>query len=108
MGATGGTLFSWLIPRGDEAERTALIADGVSVRYAELDELSARYAGALVAAGVTPGDRVLVLVGKSVNAIALYLAVLRAGAVHVPLNTSYTRAELAYFLDDARPTLVVA
>ena len=38
----------------------------------------------------------------------LYLATLRAGLVYVPLNTAYTAAELAYFVDDAEPTLIVA
>ena len=44
-----------------------------------------------------PGDRVAVQVEKSLEALLLYLACLRAGAVFLPLNTAYTPAELDYF-----------
>ena len=46
-------------------------------------------------------------VEKTPQAILLYLACLRAGAVYLPLNTAYTLAELDYFLGDAEPSLVV-
>lgn len=69
--------------------------------------LSARLAHALAASGVAPGDRVAVQVEKSPEAIVLYLACLRVGAVYLPLNTAYTLAELDYFIGDAEPTLFV-
>lgn len=81
---------------------------GTAVSYGELAGLAARYANAIVARGVRPGDRVAVQVEKSVEAIALYLGTLSAGAVYLPLNTAYTSAELDYFLEDAEPTLVVS
>ncbi|MBB4633360.1 AMP-binding protein [Sphingosinicella soli] len=64
-------------------------------------------AGVLAASGVGAGDRVLVQVEKSLEAVFLYLAVLRQGAVFVPLNTGYRTKEFAYFLDDASPGLVI-
>ncbi|MEE8042859.1 MAG: AMP-binding protein, partial [Pseudomonadales bacterium] len=79
----------------------------VSYTFGELMDASARYAHALARLGVTPGDRVLVPVEKSADAVLLYLACLRTGAIYVPLNTAYTVSEMAYFLDDASPTLVV-
>jgi malonyl-CoA/methylmalonyl-CoA synthetase len=82
-------------------------ADGGMISYAQASEASARYANALVGLGVRPGDRVAVQVEKSAQALYLYLACLRAGAVFLPLNTAYTLAELAYFLGDAEPRLVV-
>jgi malonyl-CoA/methylmalonyl-CoA synthetase len=45
--------------------------------------------------------------GLRCKSLVLYLAVLRAGAVYLPLNTAYTLPELAYFLGDAEPRLVV-
>jgi malonyl-CoA/methylmalonyl-CoA synthetase len=81
--------------------------DGRMLTYGGLRALSARLAGALVALGVKPGDRVAAQVEKSPEAIALYLATVRAGAVWLPLNTAYTRAELAYFVTDAEPALFV-
>ena len=55
-----------------------------------------------------PGDRILVQTEKSVEGALLYLASLRAGLVYVPLNTAYTLAELAYFIEDAEPALIFA
>ncbi|WP_207484186.1 malonate--CoA ligase [Arenibaculum pallidiluteum] len=76
--------------------------------YGDALAASSRMARALVARGVVPGDRVAVQVEKSPEAIILYLACLRAGAVYLPLNTAYTLAELEYFLGDAEPRVVVA
>ena len=82
-------------------------SDGSEVKGTELHDLSGRIANVLVAAGVEPGHRVAMQAGKSVEALALYLACLRAGALFLPLNTAYTTAELEYFLDDAEPTVAV-
>lgn len=76
--------------------------------YSELQDRASRAAGALAALGVKPGDRVATQTPKSPEAVALYLGCLKAGAVHVPLNTAYTATEVAFFLDDAEPALFVA
>lgn len=83
-------------------------AAGIGLTFCQLDDLSARFAAALHRRGVTPGDRVVVQVEKSVGAVALYLACLRSGAIFVPLNTAYTQAEVDYFVSDAEPRLFVA
>src|SRR4029450_5143981 len=80
---------------------------GETVSYADLIALSGRLANVLAARGVKPGDRVAVQVEKSVPALVLYLATVRAGAAYLPLNTAYTLAELEYFIGDAEPRLVV-
>ncbi|MEQ1929829.1 MAG: AMP-binding protein [Parvularculaceae bacterium] len=80
-------------------------ADGAILTYGELDRLSGQFAAYLQAAGAGTGDRVAVQVDKSIAAVALYLGVLRLGAVFVPLNTAYTPHEVEFFLKDARPLL---
>jgi malonyl-CoA/methylmalonyl-CoA synthetase len=80
--------------------------DGV-LTYGELELETARWAQALESLNVQPGDRVAVQVEKSLEVLILYLATVRIGAVYLPLNTAYTLAELAYFLGDAEPALVV-
>ncbi len=75
--------------------------------YGAADEGSARIAGALRAAGAQKGDRVVVQVAKTPEAVMTYLACLRIGAVYIPLNTAYTAAEVGYFLDDAAPRVLV-
>jgi malonyl-CoA/methylmalonyl-CoA synthetase len=81
--------------------------DGRSLTYGDMLASSAQLAHALVQSGVKPGDRVAVQVEKSPEAVLLYLACVRAGAIFLPLNTAYTLAELGYFFGDAEPRLVV-
>ena len=85
----------------------ATLEDGRRHTYADVDAASARFANALVALGVQPGDRVAVQAEKSIEAVTLYLGTVRAGAVFLPLNTAYTAAEVEYFLADAEPTVFV-
>jgi malonyl-CoA/methylmalonyl-CoA synthetase len=86
----------------------ALIAPGrAHLSRGGLDLVSARFAAALAAAGARPGDRVMSQTEKSPEALALYLACLRGGFAHLPLNPAYTDAELAYFVADAEPALAV-
>ena len=91
------------------ASRTAIRSadDAVSLTFGDLARGAARYANALAALGVEPGDRVTVQVEKSIANVLLYLAVMKAGAVYQPLNTAYTAAEVAYFVEDAEPKLIV-
>ncbi|WP_294534487.1 malonyl-CoA synthase [uncultured Rhodoblastus sp.] len=81
--------------------------EGLSIRYRQMLSASARYAHALTALGVEPGDRVAVQMEKSPAFVLLYLACLRAGAVFLPLNTAYTPHEVGYFLSDARPKILI-
>jgi malonyl-CoA/methylmalonyl-CoA synthetase len=88
----------------------ALFADlgkGRHYTYKDVLDVSARFANVLVSLGVKPGDRVAVQVEKSIEALMVYLAAVRAGAVFLPLNQAYTPAEIGYFLDDAKPAVFV-
>lgn len=82
-------------------------ADGTVHSYHDVLEQSARIGRALLAAGAGPGERVMVQVEKTPEAVALYLAALRIGAIYLPLNTGYRREEVEYFLTDAAPKVVV-
>ena len=81
---------------------------GHVVTHGAFHERVDRLASGLAELGVVPDDRVMAQVDKSVDAVALYLATLRLGAVYVPLNTAYTGAELGYFMEDAEPRVFVA
>jgi malonyl-CoA/methylmalonyl-CoA synthetase len=78
-----------------------------AMNYASLRDESGRFAAALMRRGVEPGDRVAAQVDKSVDAVLLYLACLRMGAVFVPINVANTPHEVDYFLRDAQPRLAV-
>ena len=81
--------------------------DGRSLRYSEVERRSGQLHSVLQQHGVTKGDRVVVQVEKSIEAVLLYLACLRAGAIYIPLNTAYTAAEVGYFLENSTPQLFV-
>ena len=83
--------------------------DGASLRYSwrDLDRATAMVANLLVSLDLPEGSRVAVQVEKSVEAMVLYLATLRAGYVFLPLNTAYQSAEIEYFIGNAEPAVVV-
>ena len=81
--------------------------DGLRYTWRDLDRASAMIANLLDALGLAPGARVAVQVEKSVEAMLLYLATLRAGYVFLPLNTAYRSAEIEYFIGNAEPAVVV-
>jgi len=74
----------------------------------ELFATARRFARLLAERGVVPGDRVALQVDKSPEALALILGVAAAGAVVLPLNPAYTEAEVAFFVADAGPRVLVA
>ena len=76
--------------------------------YGRLLQATEGMAGALASLGVGVGHRVLAQVDKTPQAVALYLACLKIGAVYAPINTAYTDAEVAYFLADLQPALLVS
>ncbi len=90
------------------AERPFLMTTGrPPLMYAALDAECGRLQSRLQALGVEAGDRVMVQVDKSAEAVLLYLACLRAGAIYIPLNTAYTATEVEYFMSDAEPRVFV-
>src|SRR4051812_27472673 len=106
--AADANLFSRLFDDLDDASRLAIEThDGQQISYAALVARAGQMANVLVSRGVKPGDRVAAQTEKSVSGLVLYLAVVRAGAVYLPLNTAYTLNELDYFITDAEPSLVV-
>ena len=101
-------LFSRLFEKLDDPKRLAIEElDGTRITYADLIARAGQMANVLVARGVKTGDRVAAQTEKSVSALVLYLATVRAGAVYLPLNTAYTAGEIRYFLGDAEPSLFV-
>ncbi len=79
-----------------------------TLSYAELLDKTARFAGALAARGVAKGDRVLIYMPNSPEAVIAMLACARIGAVHSVVFGGFAARELATRIDDARPRAVVA
>ena len=81
--------------------------NGLHYSWRDLDRASAMLANLLASLKLPAGARIAVQVEKSVEAMALYLATLRAGYVFLPLNTAYQSAEIEYFITNAEPSVVV-
>jgi malonyl-CoA/methylmalonyl-CoA synthetase len=81
--------------------------DGLLYSWRDLDRASAMIANLLDALKLDEGARIAVQVEKSVEAMLLYLATLRAGYIFLPLNTAYREAEIEYFIGNAEPAVVV-
>jgi len=91
----------------DRARPCFILGDGGEISYGALEAGAAQVAGHLIARGVQPGDRVALQAEKSAEAVMVYLGVLKAGAVFLPLNSAYTAAEIDYFRTDAEPAVFV-
>jgi long-chain acyl-CoA synthetase len=87
--------------------KTALVAGGRRLSYAELDDLSDRLAASLDAHGIRRGDRVLVFMDNCWEAVVSIFAVLKAGAVFSPINPSTKADKLAYVMRNCRASAVL-
>jgi long-chain acyl-CoA synthetase len=88
-------------------DRAAIVFEGRTITYRELDELNRRVAGWLASVGVTAGDRVAVFLPNCPQFLVAMLAVLRLGAVHVPVNPMFRAAELGHELTDSAAEVVI-
>lgn len=84
-----------------EPEKAAIVFEGRTLTFGELDVLSRRYARGLAAAGVERGDRVAVFAETCPEIVVALLGHYRLGAVHVPINTRYRSGEVAHILEDS-------
>ena len=104
------SLFA-VLRRGFPADLDAVaietIETGLLYSWRDLDRATAMLANLLASLDLPAGSRVAVQTEKSVEALLLYLAVLRAGFVYLPLNTAYKSDEIAYFIGDAEPAVFV-
>ncbi len=89
------------------AVETADTPKPLQYSWRDLERGSAMFANLLGSLGLPEGSRVAVQTEKSVEALMLYLAVLRAGYVFLPLNTAYQDSEIEYFIGNAEPAVVV-
>jgi malonyl-CoA/methylmalonyl-CoA synthetase len=92
----------------DNLDAQAVETDnGLFYSWNDLERATAMMANLLASLDLPEGARIAVQVEKSVEAMVLYLATLRAGYVFLPLNTAYQSAEIEYFIGNAEPALVV-
>lgn len=101
-------LYSLIASRIEVDRPFILSANGICQHsYGELDGKTAQIAHYFSTLGLIKGDRVMVQVEKSAQAIFVYLACLRAGLVYLPLNTAYKKHELQHFIGNAEPKVII-
>ncbi|WP_280264916.1 non-ribosomal peptide synthetase [Nocardia wallacei] len=82
-------------------DHAALRCDAVELTYRELDERSNRLARALIGRGVGPGDVVAVAAPRSAESVLAALAVTKAGAAFLPIDTGYPAERIRHMLSDS-------
>jgi long-chain acyl-CoA synthetase len=92
----------------EHGEATAVCLDPIELTYTQLDEMSAKAVRLLHDRGVEPGDRVALMLPNIPAFTVLYYAILRAGAIVVPMNVMLKRREVSYFLQDSGARLIFA
>jgi len=86
---------------GRDGAKPAIIFQDQPITYATLNALIEQAATALAARGVAHGDRVAVMLPNIPHFVIAYYAILRLGAVVVPLNVLYKSDEISYMLEDS-------
>lgn len=101
-------LYDRLIGNRRDSDAVLLhLPEGGTITYAEMAARADRITGLLRKCGVAKGDRLAMQCPKSPEALALYLACLQSGVIFLPLNTAYTPDEIAYFVGNATPKILV-
>jgi fatty-acyl-CoA synthase len=100
------TIDRWLSDRARiTPERVAIDYLGRTITFAELEELSYRFASMFAARGLRGGDRVATLTGNSPEHVAIFFACARLSLILAPLSWRLAAPELRYQLEDAEPAL---
>ncbi|WP_285690361.1 AMP-binding protein, partial [Actinoplanes sp. NBRC 103695] len=92
-----------------DPDAVALVADdGIELTYRQFDARVNALAQLLIGQGVRVGDRVAVVMTRSVDLVVALTAVMRAGAGYVPVDPGYPTERIRDILDDAAPSVVIA
>jgi long-chain acyl-CoA synthetase len=89
-------------------DKTALVSGEIRISYRQLDEQANRLAHALIAAGIEPGERVVICRGNSIETVAAIFAVLKAGAIFVVINPQSRADRVAERLADCAAAALFA
>ena len=89
-------------------DKIALVFEGTNHTYADVDRKASQLAAELQQRGVQRGDRVATFLDNSVEAVVALYAALKCGAVFMPINPLTKRDKLAYLLNDARASALIA
>ena len=98
--------FAQVVARTPDA--IAVSSSAEAVTYAELDERANRIARRLLGLGVRPEDPVMVLQERTVDMVASILAIVKAGALYLPLHSAYPLQRLQWIADSVGKPVLLA
>lgn len=99
-------LFEQQVQKTPDA--TALVASSGELSYLQLDKQVNRYAHALLAQGIRPGDLVAVALPRDEKLLCALLAIHKIGAAYLPLDSDAPYERLAMVMDEGRPALLLS
>jgi acyl-CoA synthetase (AMP-forming)/AMP-acid ligase II len=79
-----------------------------TITYGALDDLTSRLCHCFIDNGVKPGDRVCIYLDKSINSLISIFAILKAGAVYVPLDASAPVNRITTIINDSNPVAILS
>jgi benzoate-CoA ligase family protein len=109
-GPAWGNVTDYLLEGARQPERAHmpyLLAAGRVWTFGELDERVRRAGSVLLALGVRPGERVLFSVLDGIDFPTLFLAIMKIGAVAVPVNTYLKPHDYGHFLADSQAVAAI-
>jgi long-chain acyl-CoA synthetase len=87
--------------------KEALLFEGKTISYAELDEHACKAANALASLGIRRGDRVALMLPNIPEFVYSFLGIQKIGAVAVPFNTMYKGREIIHILNDSAAKAII-
>ena len=87
--------------------KDALIFEGKTVSYRDMDENACKVANALEQLGIQPKDRVALMLPNTPEFVYSFLGILKLGAVAVPFNTMYKGREITHILNDSGARAII-
>jgi benzoate-CoA ligase family protein len=94
-------------PARRHPERVAIVGELSKVTYGELSALANRAGNALLAQGVSPGDRVLIVLPDSAEFVAAFFGAAKIGAVAVPVNPVARSSDYIHYLENSEPRAAI-
>ena len=88
-------------------DKTALVFEGTRLTYREIDQQANQLAHSLIAGGAQPGDRVIIFLENSIEAVIAIFGALKAGAVFCIVNPTTKTDKLTYMLQHTRPAALI-
>lgn len=88
-------------------EKTAVVFNGQSLSYGNLNDRATQLAGYLQSLEVKPGQYVGIALRRSLDMVVAMLGILKAGGAYLPLDPAFPPKRLAYMLDDSQAKIVI-